>query len=205
MNLARGLFLTISSILNLAFVVPYAYEILKGKVRPNRVSWFLWLMLGVASLLAVLQAGGRREAVFNLFFVLCEAIVFLLVLFRGASGFSRVDAVALLGGLASFVCLLVVGDPLWTLLAVVITDLFGFLPTWLKSWRDPASESLLTYSLALGGCLFGYLAAADAALVYFIYPLYLTIGNAALVAILFHRRRETSISNGADAGKNLGR
>ncbi len=189
MSFIRGLFLTLSSILNLAFVVPYAYEILRGRVRPNRVSWFLWLMLGVASLLAVLKAGGRHEAIFNFFFVLGEGIVFLLALFRGASGFSRVDGVALLGGLASFVCLFALDDPAWTLLAVLITDFFGFLPTWTKSWRDPGSESLLTYSLALGGCLFGYLAVADRALLYFVYPLYLTLGNAALVAILLYRKR----------------
>ena len=79
----RWALLALSSILNVVFVVPYAYEIVKGKVRPNRVSWLLWLVLGAASLLAVLKAGGRREAVFNLFFVIGEGIVFLLSLFKG--------------------------------------------------------------------------------------------------------------------------
>ncbi len=197
MNQYRWVLLTISSLLNVVFVIPYTYEIVKGKVRPNRVSWFLWLSLGVVSLLAVLKAGGRHEAVFNLFFVFGEAIVFLLALFKGETGFKKVDAVALAGGLLSFVCLLVLADPLWTLLAVIVTDLFGFLPTWAKSWRDPDSESLLTYSIAFGACLFGYLAVADGALIYYIYPLYLMIGNGVLVAILLYGKRRTALPRAA--------
>lgn len=171
------------------FVIPYSYEIVKGKVRPNRVSWFLWLILGVASLLVVLKAGGRHEVIFNLFFVIGEGIVFLLALWRGETGFKKVDAIALTGGLLSFVCLFVLADPLWTLLAVVVTDLFGFIPTWAKSWRDPASESLVTYTITFWACLFGYLAVADGALIYYLYPLYLMIGNGVLVVILIYRKR----------------
>ena len=80
---------------------------------------------------------------------------------------------------------------------MIVTDLFGFLPTWAKSWRDPDSESLLTYSIAFGACLFGYLAVADGALIYYIYPLYLMIGNGVLVAILLYGKRRTALPRAA--------
>lgn len=186
----RWILLTLSALLNLVFVFPYTYEIVKGAVRPNRVSWFLWLLLGIVSLLAVLKAGGRQEAVFNFFFVLGEGVVFLLALFKGETQFARVDAIALSGGLLSLGCLAVLRDPLWTLLAVIVTDLFGFIPTWVKAWRDPASESLVTYAITFWACLFGYLAVLDSSLIFYLYPFYLMLGNGVLVAILFMRRRQ---------------
>lgn len=188
LNHSRWVLLALSSLLNLIFVVPYGYAIMRGSVRPNRVTWFLWLLLAVVSLLAVLKAGGRYEAVFNLCIVVGEGLIFGLALFKGETVFTRLDAVALGGGLLALASLLVLTDPLWTLLAVLVTDLFGFIPTWAKSWRDPASESLPTFLITFSACLCGYLAVADGALIYFLYPLYLTLGNGVLVAILFWRR-----------------
>jgi hypothetical protein len=189
MSTYHWMLLVMSSVLNVVYVIPYTYGIVHGKIRPNCVSWFLWLLLGVISLVVVLKAGGRHEAVFNFFTVLGEALIFLLALRKGDGGFTKWNAIALLGGGLSLMCLFVLADPLWTLLAVIGTDLFGFIPTWAKSWHDPASESLLAYTIAFGACLCGVLVASDGVLIYYLYPLSLMIWNGILVAILLHRNK----------------
>jgi len=54
-----------SGALNLISAVPYVYAIIKGKARPNRVTWIVWTFLAwtigfVAALLNVLAIDAMR-------------------------------------------------------------------------------------------------------------------------------------------------
>lgn len=176
--------------------IPYLYAIFKKKIRPSKVSWFLWLLLGVFALLSVWKSGGTYQAIYNLAAVTMVSAILLVSLFKGKTVFTKVDAVALVGGLASFSCLFIFDSPLFAMWFVIITDLIAYVPTWVKSWQDPASESTLTFGMTFLGATLGFLAVIDEAnYIFYLYPLYLTIANGVEFAILLIRKNRNLLSS----------
>lgn len=190
----KWILIAASSIVYVLSGVPYLYAIFKKKVRPSKVSWFLWLLLGVFALISVLKSGGTYQAIYNLAAVTMVTIILMISLFKGKTVFTKVDAVALVGGLASFSCLFIFNSPLLAMWLVIITDLIAYVPTWVKSWQDPASESTLTFGMTFVGAALGLLAVLDEAnYIFYLYPLYLTIANGAELAILLIRKNKKTL------------
>lgn len=185
----KWLLIAASSIVYVLSGVPYLYAIFKKNVRPSKVSWFLWLLLGVFALLSVLKSGGTYQAIYNVAAVTMVTVILMVSLFKGKTVFTKIDAIALAGGLASFSCLFIFDSPLLAMWFVIITDLIAYVPTWVKSWNDPASESTLTFGMTFVGAALGLLAVIDESnYIFYLYPLYLTIANGAEFAILLIRK-----------------
>jgi hypothetical protein len=55
----------IGGVVKLCFVFPYAYQIFKKGIRPNRASWFIWCSVAVIALFGQLAKGGKQLAVYD--------------------------------------------------------------------------------------------------------------------------------------------
>ena len=106
------------------------------------------------------------------------SVIFLLAIRRGEGGVSpgELAMIALAG--AGVIGWLVVDEPIVATACVVAADLIGAAMMVPKTWRDPESETLVTFAFAsVGGALAaGAVGALDVSLL--LYPIYFCLANA---------------------------
>ena len=124
---------------------------------------------------------GRHQAVLT-------ALIFVLAIRRGVGGVTTREVVMIAiagGGVAGW---LIADEPIVATACVVAADLIGAALMVPKTYRDPESETLVTFAFAsLGGALAaGAVGAVDVSLL--LYPVYYCLVNGA-IALLIHQRR----------------
>ena len=182
-------------LVGIADTIPYVRDTLRGATRPHRATWLIW------STLAILVCFSQRAdgATWSLLMAGAQAIltslIFMLAIRRGEGGVSTGERVMLALAAAGVIGWISADEPIVATACVVAADLLGATLMIPKTYRDPDSETLATFTLA---SLSGLLAAAavatpDPSLL--LYPLYFALVNAA-IAILIHHRRRTLLAAG---------
>ncbi|TDC84794.1 hypothetical protein E1285_26200 [Actinomadura sp. 7K507] len=144
-----GNWVIVSAALGLLGSCRYAYATMRGRVRPNRVTWFLWAAAPLIAFSAQLDAGVGTPAILTLASGTGPLIV-VTASFASRHGTAKITAFDLFCGAVSVVALAVwlgLGAASWAVLFAVAADGAAAVPTIRKAWRDPSSENALFYVL----------------------------------------------------------
>jgi len=123
--------------------IAYLYEVLKGRVRPNRVSFFLWSINPLIVVAAQISQGvSWQSSLLALSQGVFPFIILISSFVNKKSEWKLTQRDLFLGGLS------VVGLILWYLTKVgnlailfsILADGMAALPTIIKSYEDPDSE-----------------------------------------------------------------
>ncbi len=134
-------------IINLAGGADYLWETVKGRTKPNKVSWFIWSLAPLVAFAAEIQQGVGSAAALTFLIGFQPLLVFIASLFQKQAYWKLTKGDLLCGGAA------VLGIILWKITGVgnlaivfsILADLMGAIPTIIKSWKAPQSESSLMY------------------------------------------------------------
>lgn len=131
----------------------YLIQTLQGKVQPNRVTWFLWALVAFIAFFAQISQGVGLTVLLTFVVGFLPLLIFL-VSFINKKAYWRLSRFDLLCGLFSLIGIIawVVTKEANTALAFsIIADFLASVPTFVKSYREPESESAGAYALnALG-------------------------------------------------------
>lgn len=174
-------FAILVALMMLAGAPAYLRDILKGKTKPQRASWFIWTILGVTAFIAQLKLHGAWSLVFVGMDALGNIVVFCLSLKYGTGGWSISDKIALLVAILSVAVSLVYHEPFLALVGVVLADLSGALLTILKTYRLPDSETTITWLFLGSASLVGALSVGKLDWQLLLYPVYLALANYGVV------------------------
>lgn len=138
----------------------YLYETIIGNTKPNRVTWLLWGLFPMITFVAQRAQGveGLSWATFAAGFT-----PFLIVLasFLNRRAYWRTrprDYFLLIGALLGMVLWFVTSDPNYAILFSIVADLLAGLPTLIKAYRHPETESWIAYTISTFGFGIGVLA-----------------------------------------------
>lgn len=178
-------------ILNLAGYFPYIRDILQKKVKPHPYTWAIWTILTFIVAFNQIENGGGYSNLFLISTTILVGFVFILSLRFGMEGASAIDRTCLL--LAAFLLFywLISKDTHFSTIYAVIIDCFGAIPTLIKTYHHPKTE---TYTVWLLAALAGLLTAFSVPRldwILFIYPLYVFFMDGAVVAIKYLREKST--------------
>ena len=167
----------ISGLLAIISHLPYIWDTIFNKTRPERATWLIWSTLGSIALLSQLAKGATNSLSLPFFETLAALIIFLLSIKRGVGGLVKRDVISLV--VASFGLILwwFFQDAAFALILVVIVDFSGAVPTIIKSYEDPESETLSTWIISGFTGLFAGLAVGNIDLILLLYPLYIMTVN----------------------------
>ena len=177
----------------------YIIDTYKGKTKPNRVSWSLWSLAALVTLYSQHELGGGIQLLYTgLQFVLPFTIV--LVSFKDKKSYWRLTRYDFLCGVTSFVgiiFLLFVNQPLVALWLGIFSDFFASIPTLIKCYTHPQTESWKTYVLAVLSSLVVVLTVKPWAFVNYSFAFYVMLMNVLFVVLLLAPRRKkiTKIAN----------
>ena len=169
----------------------YVVDTLRGRVQPNRVTWLLW---GVAPLLAFAVelsdgVGLRSLMTFTVGFGPC--VVFAASFFNPASVWRlhRLDYVC--GGLsvAGTFGWLLTRQGLVALGAALAADALAAVPTVVKTWNHPESESVSVYLGAFVNATITLLTVTTISAAEVAFPLYIAVVATVQLVLLTVRPR----------------
>lgn len=171
---------------------PYIRDILKRKTVPHTFTFFIW---GFASLityaLQVFGGAGVGSWVTLAASLICIGIFFLGLKY-GNKEITRSDIVFFVLSLVALFLWLVVKQPVWSVILIVLVDILGFAPTVRKSWNKPYSETLFTYELCVVRHGLSIFALQQFNTLTLLYPIVWTLANLVFSITLILRRQKIS-------------
>jgi hypothetical protein len=94
----------------------------------------------------------------------------------------------LVGALVGIVLWQLFDSPAIAVIATIIIDLVGGIPTFVHSWKKPREETWVTFMLMAMGGICTLVVVTDWRVTAFAYPLYLVLLNLSYVTIILGRR-----------------
>ncbi len=179
----------ISATLSILMVLPYIRDVLALRTKPQRASWFIWTVLGSIAFFSQLAKGATD----SLWLTFGQTLAVLLVLGfsikYGVGGFSKRDISALCAAGIGLILWYLTDEPSFALLIVILVDAIGSFLTMIKSYKQPETETLITWVLSGTSGVFGLLAVGSFNWILIAYPLYIVIANYVITAAILLGRR----------------
>ena len=176
-------------LVGIADTIPYVRDTLRGATRPHRGTWLIWSVLAIVVCFSQRADGATWSLLMAAAQAILTSLVFVLAIRRGVGGVSAGERLMLAIACGGVIGWIVAEEPIVATACVVAADLIGAALMIPKTYRDPDSETLVTFAFAgLSGMLAaGAVGAPDLSLL--LYPLYFGLVNGAIALLIHHRRR----------------
>lgn len=172
-------------------IVPYTISIFRGTVKPNRISWFIWSVIGFAFWLITPDSADQVTKMLTVIFWINPTLIFVLTLFKGE--YIKPDTIekfSLLVGLCAIVVWLIFRDNSGVLPTVIAiaADFCALLPTLRFVMSAPNEEAPLAWICFFLGSFIAIFGIEHYTLQNLLLPVYMTIGASLVVFPLVRYR-----------------
>jgi hypothetical protein len=169
-------------------LIIYIYEIIWGNTRPERATWFIWMILTIIAFFSQKNEGATDSLWLTATTGIGMIFIFLLSIKKGIGGFIKRDYIALGFTAVGLILWYLTREAVYALIIVIIIDGIGAYLTILKIIKEPHSESLNAWILSVIGALLGTIAVGKLDVILLLYPTYLFIANAIIVTFILKYR-----------------
>lgn len=135
-------FVLVGALLNLFGSGTYAFSTIKGKTKPNRVTWFLWALAPLIAFSAQLSEGVKWQSIMT-FMVGFGPLIVFIASFVNRKAYWQITKLDIICGLLSILALLlwlITGTGLVAISFSIAADLLAGIPTIIKSYKEPETE-----------------------------------------------------------------
>jgi hypothetical protein len=125
----------------------YLRDTLRGTTKPNRVTWLLWAVAPLLAAAVELQEGVGLRALPTFMVGFMPLLVFIASFHNPASVWRirRIDYACGLMSVVGTVVWLVTRNGVLAISAAIIADFLAGVPTVMKSWTHPETETVHSY------------------------------------------------------------
>ena len=186
----------IAQIIIASSIIPYVVSIFRGTVKPNRISWFIWSIVGFAFWLAMPTTADEISKMLTIVFMINPTIVFMLTLFKGENNkIDRLEKFSLFAGIFSIAVWFSFKESagLVPLFIAILADLCALLPTLRFVYTSPKQETPFAWILFFIGFSIAIFAVENYRLENLLLPVYMMLGSFLVVYPLVRYR----IKNGS--------
>lgn len=182
-------FVFLGALILLLGSIQYFIETLQGKVKPNRVTWFLWSLAPLIAFSAQIQQGVGIQSLLTLMYGLFPAIIFIAS-FVNKEAYWQITRFDIFCGSLS-----VVGLILWQITQVgniaiifsIAADGLAALPTFVKSYRAPETENYMPYLASSISAAITLLTIKSWSFAEYSFPLYIFVAMLAIATLIKSR------------------
>ncbi len=175
---------------SIAAAIVYIRSMFKGNTKPNRVTWLMWMIAPFIATAASLSSGAGLVAL-PIFAAGFSPLLIFLASFFSKKAYWKLVAFDYVCGILSAIALAlwrVTSNPNTALIFAIISDALAAIPTLLKAWRNPETESAWPYIIGILSPMTSYLAATAFTFPQLAFPTYLIAINALLLLPLMRRK-----------------
>lgn len=182
----------LAGVLTIVSVVPYVRDMLRGTTRPNIVSWGIWCLVQAIFAAAQFSAGASLSIVLPAFEVATVGLIVVLGLAGyGYKKYRPLDFVCLALALGAIALWQMTKDPAVALWMSVAADVLAAVPTFIKAYRDPKSETLSAYFLVALSAVAAAFATDIIDVANLLWPANIFFGNTLIVCLILLGRRRS--------------
>lgn len=134
--------------LNLIGSLNYVYNTIKGKTKPNRVTWFLWALAPLVAFAAMLSEGISWKIALMTFMVGFGPLMIFIASFVNKNSVWKLTSFDIAcGGLSllGIACWFIFRAGEIAIVFSILADGLALLPTLVKAWSKPETESPLVF------------------------------------------------------------
>lgn len=184
-------FVIVAAVFNVLGGLSYLIATLKGQVKPNRVTWFLWAVVPLIAFVAEIKQGVGLTSLMTFMVGFNPALIFCASFLNKKAEWklSRFDigcgALSVLG----IVLWRITGTGNIAILMSILADGFAAIPTIVKAYKAPKTENYLVY---LGGAISAVitlLTIKSWTLAFYGFPLYILFVTALMVFLIKSPRK----------------
>lgn len=142
----------LSAIISVSGASVYIVNTYRGKTQPNLVSWSMWALAPLIGTGAAISAHADPWTVVRIFLAGFLPLLVIIAVFARPQAKWKLTTFDLMCGICSFIALiiwLVIDMPRVAILFAVAGDAFAAIPTIIKSWKYPETETGTTFITSL--------------------------------------------------------
>lgn len=140
-------FVIVGSIISFLGSSSYLIDTIRGRVRPNRVSYFLWSLAPLVIFYAQIKSGVGIQSLLAFTLGLYPLLIFIASFLNKKSEWKLTTFDFVCGALSliGFVLYLVTKEPVLAIIFSILADGLAALPTLVKSYYYPETENQYIY------------------------------------------------------------
>ncbi len=177
-------------------ILPYTISIFRGTVKPNRISWFIWSVIGFAFWLIMPDTADEVTKMLTLVFMINPTIIFILTIFKGENiKPDNLEKLSLIIGLSAILIWYVYRDSsgIFPISIAISADFCALIPTLRFVFMAPDEETPLAWIFFFLGSFIAVFAIENYSLESILLPVYMTIGSFFVVFPLVRYRIKMKI------------
>jgi len=181
----------LSACISIGGATAYIRDTLKGTTKPNRVSYFLWACAPILGGGAAISAGADVWATVRVFISGLIPLIVLLASFVNKQSYWKLTLFDYFcGAFAVFALGLwwLADSPVLAILFLAIADGFAALPTIIKAWKYPETETKIMYVAGLVAVLLVLPSIPVWNIENSAFQIYLLLANIALIVAVYRKQ-----------------
>jgi len=168
----------------------YVIDTVKGKTKPNRVTWLIWSISPIIGTVAAVS-NGVSWAILPTFMAGFGPLLVFIASFLNKKSYWRLGKSDYLCGALAILALAlwaITKDPNVAILLSIVADLFAATPTLVKCWKHPETETASAYILFTISQITGFIAMKRWDFSESAFGIYLFIIDICFIAILYRKK-----------------
>lgn len=189
-------FITFLPFITLIGVIMYIRSMFQGKAKPNRVSWLIWSFAPIISAAASFSNGEGWSILPTLLAGINPLIIFIAS-FLVKDAYWKISKLDYICGAFSVIALvlwLVTKEPTLAVFFAILSDGLAAVPTVIKSWKNPESESPYIYTLGIISSLTAFFTVKEYNFTGLGFQIYLILINICIISGVFRKYFKRGVS-----------
>ncbi len=173
----------------------YVKDTLLGRTKPNRVSWFIWMLAPVIGAFLQVKSGAGLSALP----IFIEGLISFLILFASfynKNAYWKITTLDMFCGILSMCALIfwiITTKSEISIIFVIIADSLAAFPTIIKSWKYPDTETSSAYSFAVLSNIAGLLIIKEWTFPIYSLGIYFILMNLAILFCIYRKKIFSSL------------
>ncbi len=174
---------------NLGGTSYYIKKTWRGEIKPNRVSWLMWSIIPLIATAAALSDGVTWAAL-PVFMSGFTPLLVLIASFANKNAYWKLRTFDYVCGALSALALVlwaITKEPNIAIALTILSDFIAAVPTLVKSWKYPETESAASYAGGVFSALTGFAAIKMWGFSSLAFPIYLIIIDSSFIIAIWRR------------------
>lgn len=182
-------FVYLSLVINSVAGLSYLMYTLQGKVKPNKVTWFLWGVIPMVAFAAQIKEGVGVQSLLTFSIGFIPLIIFAASFINKKAYWkiSRLDKACGAFSVLGILLWIATGQGIMAILFSLLADGMAAVPTIIKAFKVPETESYIAYFLTTIASIITILTIKDWNFATYSFPIYIFVINLLLAFLIWIR------------------